>query len=140
MIVVLVISWLRFFSYFLVVSAISKVTITLFSMLRETLSFMIILVCYLTLMTTIFATLFRDVNTEDALPYHSLAPTFREMTNYFTGNYEAKSMANFNTSHSVIYITHVVISFIFLMNYLVAILTTVYEIMIKNGDFYAIEY
>lgn len=61
MIVVLVISWLRFFSYFLTVSAISKVTITLFSMLKETLSFLIILGCYLILMTTIFATLFRDV-------------------------------------------------------------------------------
>lgn len=99
-------------------------------MLKETLSFMVILICYLLLMTTIFATLFRDVNTDDASPYKSLSTSFREMTNYFVGNYATKSMANFNTSHSVIYMTHVIISFIFLMNYLVAILTTVYEIMI----------
>ena len=63
MIVVLVISWLRFFSYFLVISIISKVTLTLFMMLKETLNFMLILGCYLVLMTTIFATLFRDANT-----------------------------------------------------------------------------
>ena len=49
-------------------------------------------------------------------------------------------MANYNTSHSILTIVHVIISNIFLMNYLVAILTTVYEIMIKNGDFYSIEY
>lgn len=49
-------------------------------------------------------------------------------------------MKNYNTSHSVLYMSHVIISNIFLMNYLIAILTTVYEIMIKNGDFYAIEY
>jgi hypothetical protein len=34
MIMVLIISWLRFFSYFLVVSKISKITLTLFMMLR----------------------------------------------------------------------------------------------------------
>ena len=87
MIVVLVISWLRFFSYFLVINNISKVTITLFSMLRETLSFMIILGCYLALMTTIFATLFRDVPTEDAENYKGLILAFREMIDYFLANF-----------------------------------------------------
>lgn len=109
-------------------------------MLKETLSFMIILTCYLFLMTTIFATLFRDVPTEDAKPYKTLTSTFREMIDYFLANYEVKDMANFNTSHSVLVMVHVIISFVFLMNYLVAILTTVYEIMYENGDFYAIEY
>lgn len=49
-------------------------------------------------------------------------------------------MGNYATSHSILTIIHVVISNIFLLNYLVAILTTVYEIMVKNGDFYAMEY
>ena len=66
MIIVLVISWLRFFSYFLVIKSVSKVTITLFYMLYETVSFMVILVSYLILMTTVFATMFRDVGTPDA--------------------------------------------------------------------------
>jgi hypothetical protein len=66
MILVLVISWLRFFSYFLVIKSVSKVTITLFYMLYETVSFLVILSFYLILMTTVFATMFRDVPTDDA--------------------------------------------------------------------------
>jgi hypothetical protein len=46
MIVVLIISWLRFFSYFLVVNIISKVTLTLFMMLKEAIVFLLILGCY----------------------------------------------------------------------------------------------
>ena len=91
-------------------------------------------------MTTIFATLFRDVPTEDAIPYKSLTSTFREMIDYFLANYAIKQMGNYTTSHSILVMIHVIISNIFLLNYLVAILTTVYEIMIKNGDFYSIEY
>lgn len=134
------ISWLRYFSYFLVIRLISKLTITLFSMIKETVSFLIILSCYLILLTTVFATLFRDVETDDASAYQSMSRSFREMTTYFIGAYEGKEMANFTTSHSILYMAHVLISNIFLKNYLIAILTTVYNIMINNGDFYAIEY
>ncbi len=109
-------------------------------MIKETISFLIILSCYLILLTTIFATLFRDVETDDANAYHTLTSSFREMTTYFIGAYEGKEMANFTTSHSLLYMVHVIISNIFLKNYLIAILTTVYNIMINNGDFYAIEY
>lgn len=66
MIVVLVISWLRFFSYFLIITSVAKVTITLFYMLYECVSFMVILTSYLILMTTVFTTMFRDATTPDA--------------------------------------------------------------------------
>lgn len=62
------------------------------------------------------------------------------MIDYFFANYTDKDMGNYETSHSILVIIHVVISNIFLLNYLVAILTTVYDIMIRNGDFYSIEY
>jgi hypothetical protein len=140
MIVVLIFSWLRFFSYFLILNHISKVTLTLFMMLKETLFFLLVLGCYLVILTTIFATLFRDVETTDAESYHELSTTFRALIDYFLANYTNKEMGNYNTSHSVLVIIHVVISNIFLLNFLIAILTTVYEIMIRNGDFYAIEY
>ena len=141
MILVLIISWLRFFSYFLVMNKISKITLTLFMMLKETLNFMLILGCYMVLMTTVFATLFRDAETEDAVSdYHSLFTTLRALVDYFLANFPPKDMGNFNTSHSILYIVHVTISNIFLLNFLVAILQAVYDIMIKNGDFYAIEY
>ena len=49
-------------------------------------------------------------------------------------------MGNYNTSFSVLVIVHIIISNMFLLNFLVAILTTVFDIMNRNGDFYAIEY
>ena len=138
---VLIISWLRFFLYFLVFRRISKITLTLFMMLKETIYFLMILGCYLILMATVFATLFRDTETEDAKrDYHSLAKTIRALIDYFLANYDVKEMANYNTSHSILYIVHVTISNIFLLNFLIAILQTVFEVMIKNGDFYAIKY
>jgi hypothetical protein len=66
MIVVLIVSWLRFFSYFLVIRNVSKITLTLFMMLKEAMNFMLILACYFIIMTTVFATLFKDADTDDA--------------------------------------------------------------------------
>jgi len=138
MIVVLIISWLRFFSYFLVFTHISKITLTLFMMLMETVYFMLVLGSYMLLMTTVFATLFRDCRTPDAVEsYSSFWVTLRSLIDYFLANYNVKDMGTFNASHSILYITHVTISNIFLLNYLVAILQSVYEIMIKNGDYYS---
>ena len=65
----------------------------------------------------------------------------RALIDYFLANFPVKEMSSkYNTSHSILYIIHVTISNIFLLNFLVAILQTVFDIMIKNGDFYAIEY
>jgi hypothetical protein len=120
---VLIISWLRFFSYFLVFSNISKITLTLFMMLKETLYFLLILGCYMALMTTVFATLFRDCETEDARQdYHSLYTTLRALLDYFLANFSVKDLGSYNLSHSILYICHVTISNIFLLNFLVAIL------------------
>lgn len=131
MILVLMISWFRFFSYFLVISHVSKITLTLFMMLRETVFFMVILSCYLMLMTTVFATLFRDTETNDAVhDYHSLFTTLRALVDYFLANFSVKDLGNYNLSHSILYIAHVTISNIFLLNFLVAILQTVFDIMI----------
>ena len=66
--------------------------------------------------------------------------TMRDLIDYFLANFSAKELGNYNTSHSILYITHVTISNIFLLNFLVAILQSVYDIMFLNGDFYAIEY
>lgn len=76
-------------------------------------------------MATIWTTLFRNSNSEDASDYSSIFLTLRSLFDYTTGNYSPKEMGNYNTSFSVLYITHTVISSIFLMNYLIAILQTV---------------
>jgi hypothetical protein len=58
MIGVLIISWLRFFSYFLVITSISRITMSMLEIINQTIAFMMIFGCYFALMITIFATLF----------------------------------------------------------------------------------
>ena len=63
-IAVVLVSWLRFFSYFLVIRNISKLMMTLVQMLYDTLSFIFLVICYMTVATTIFSTLFGNANPE----------------------------------------------------------------------------
>ena len=72
MIGTLVVSWIRFFSYFLVIQHIAKITLTLFRMIFETMYFLLITVCYLMLMTTVFCILFRDVNPDENPEFQDL--------------------------------------------------------------------
>jgi hypothetical protein len=58
MLLVLTVSWLRFFSYYLVVRSISKLLLTLIEMIGDTLSFLFIVSCFILIMSSIFATLY----------------------------------------------------------------------------------
>ena len=64
MIVVLIVSWLRFFIYFLIVREISKMLLTIYEMLADTMSFIFIVVCYLLIVASVFTTLYQDVNVD----------------------------------------------------------------------------
>lgn len=58
MIFVLISSWIRFFIYFLVVRDISKMLLTIYEMLADTLSFIFIVVCYFIIVASVFTTLY----------------------------------------------------------------------------------
>lgn len=60
-IAVVIVSWLRFFGYFLVIKTISKLLSTLIKMIIDALSFILIVSSYLLLMASIFTTLFGGV-------------------------------------------------------------------------------
>jgi len=62
MIIVLLVTWLRFFAYFLVIRQISKLLLTLISMITDTLSFLFIFTCFVVLMASVFSTLYQDTN------------------------------------------------------------------------------
>jgi hypothetical protein len=62
MLVVLSVSWLRFFSYFLVVRSISKLLLTIMEMIGDTMSFLFIVACFILIMSSVFATLYQDTN------------------------------------------------------------------------------
>lgn len=58
--------------------------------------------------------------------YGNLAKTARDLFDYSLGEYDEKEMGNHQISHSVLYMIHAVITHVFLINYLVAILSNVY--------------
>ena len=57
-ILVVIIGWLRFFSYFLIIKFISKLLMTLARMISDTMSFLFITVCYMLVAATVFMMLF----------------------------------------------------------------------------------
>lgn len=129
---VLVVSWLRYFSYFLLIKPVSKLFMTLIQMLRDTISFMFIMASYLLLAASIFSTLFQA---QDQDKYGSFSTSFRTMFDYTLGEYEQEDLEQNNDSHDNLMMAHIVISNIFLLNFLIAILSTVYIAMRVIGDF-----
>lgn len=67
--------------------------------------------------------------------YGSMSQSYRTMFDYTLGNYEREEIERNNFSHSMLLMTHVLISNIFLLNYLIAILSTVYASMRIVGEF-----
>jgi len=58
MVLVLAVTWLRFFVYFLVVRSISKLILTLVAMVGDTLSFLFLMVCFIIIVSSVFTTLY----------------------------------------------------------------------------------
>ena len=132
MICVTLVSWMRFFSFFLVIRIVSKLLHTLIKMLIDTFSFMFLICCYLVITGTMFTTLFQI---PDPDKYGSITLSIRVLFDAFLGGYTYINNPNYRMSFSILMMTHVFISNIFLLNYLVAILATVYEMMIDLGEF-----
>lgn len=132
MIVIVIMSWIRFFSYFLIIKSISKLLMTLVRMIQDTVSFMFIVCCFLLISSSIFTTLFQGAAPE---MYGSMTLSLRTLFDAMLGNYNQIEVKAFELSHSVLLICHLLVANIFLLNYLIAILSTVYELMMEKGDF-----
>lgn len=120
--IVLIISWLRFFSYFLVINLISRLTITFIRMLKEAFPFIIIIACYMILMTTVFSTLFNSANPDEVDEYSTVGKTLITLLHYMVAKFEDKDMGNFQTSYTLLYMFHVIISNVFMVNFIAAII------------------
>ena len=127
-----IVIWLRFFGYFLIIRQISKLIMTLLRMIIDTMSFIFILGCDMILAATVFTTLFQTTMPNN---YGELSLSIRTLFDAFMGAYAYSDDPSFKMSNSILTMVHVFISNIFLLNYLVAILSTVYEIMQEEGEF-----
>jgi hypothetical protein len=79
---VTLVSWLRFFSFFLVIRQISKLLHTLFRMLSDTLGFIFLISCYFTMAATGFTTFFQQIEPEN---FGSVTLSLKTLYNAFIG-------------------------------------------------------
>ena len=130
--VAIVFTWIRFFAYLLLIKPVSVLLLTLLKMLKEIISFCFILLCYTLFISSVFTTLFGGLAPDS---YGSMTISMRTMFDLMLANYNHQDLGKSDTSHSILLIFHLVVSNVFLLNFLIAILSSVYEIMIKVGDF-----
>jgi len=133
MIFVLCLTWLRFFTYFLVVKLISQLLLTLLTMIWDTLSFMFLVGCFILIMASIYTTLFQNVNPE---LYGGFGLTSRALFDSTLGNFElGEGNGDRELTHTILTIGTVFFSNVMLLNYLIAILSTTYNNMRETGIF-----
>jgi Ion transport protein len=131
-IAVVIVSWLRFFGYFLVVRSVSKLLNTLMRMIKDAISFILIVSSYLVLMSTVFTTLFQSAMPEK---YPDISTSLRSLYDAMLGAYEYTDNESHLISDSILTMIHTFLANVFLLNFLVAILSTVYEVMMEHGEF-----
>jgi len=147
-IAVVIVGWMRFFAYFLIIQFISKLLMTLIRMITDTLSFLFIAVCYMLLASTVFMMLFAsptkaqrealELKGEESTGVSNYDSYFYAMRTVFDGMlavYSYEIQEEYGISYSIFTVTHVFIINIFLLNYLVAILSMVYNEMHERGEF-----
>lgn len=126
MVLVLVVTWLRFFVYFLVVRKISKLILTLVAMIGDTLSFLFLVCCFILITASVFTTLYQESSPEK---FNNLTLTIRTLYDAALGNYDYDIPPEREISYTALLVTYVFFSNIMLLNFLIAILSTTYEMM-----------
>jgi hypothetical protein len=71
----------------------------------------------------------------DPEEYGLLSLSMQTLFSSFIGNYVYIDDENYKISGTVMVTAHLIISNIFLLNFLIAILSTVYEKMMEEGEF-----
>ncbi len=84
-------SWIRFFSYLLVNRHISPLLNTLFRMIIDTFYFLVILLCYMAVMSSVFETLFIDVDNPN---FGTFIISFRSLFSAMMGDFTYDNSGN----------------------------------------------
>lgn len=124
-------SWYRFITFLIVLPSMSKLILTLINMVSAAVWFLLLTLIYLAIVTPIFAILFQ----EDSIVYVDNIAVARTLFDAMLGNYGYSVSGDEKYKHITALILHIFISNIFLLNYLIAILSTVYEVMNEQGQF-----
>lgn len=128
-----IVSWTRFIFFFFVISSMSKLLLTLQEMIKACLNFLVIAICYMLIMAMILGVLFQ----EQTVNYYDTIITLLTLWDtVLTGAFQAlpPDSPYFN-ENNILYVIHVIIGNVYLTNYLIALVSTVYENLIPKGDF-----
>ena len=129
---VLVSAWFRFFFYFLVIEQISKLLLTLYKMIADTMAFVFIVACVILVMASIFTTLYQDYNQDH---YASLRLSIVTLFDAAMAVYSYDNMGRREQSHTYLMIFITFFFNVLLMNYIIAILSTTYQNQREAGIF-----
>lgn len=132
MVLVLVVTWLRFFVYFLVVRKVSKLILTLVAMIGDTLSFLFLACCFILICASVFTTLYQEAQPSK---FNNLTLTIRTLYDALLGTYDYEMSPEREVSYTVLLMAYIFFANIMLLNFLIAILSTTYEIMQQDGVF-----
>lgn len=124
--------WLKPVVLFLVVPSISKMLITLIFMLQDVGAFLVIMIIYIVALTQIFSTLLQDTAPQFSTLFYSVRTTFDTMIGVYA--YEGTT-SGWEIIFSGLMILNLFFIFILLLNFMVAILSTTYGVMLEQGQF-----
>jgi hypothetical protein len=126
------VQFMRFFLFYLIINSVSKMLLTLIYMVLDTIAFTMLNATYLIIMCSVFTTFFQDQAPD---VYGSLSITFRMMFETTAASYSYQKMGSMEFIHIGLMALNVFIGNILLLNYLVAIMSTTYGLMLESGSF-----
>jgi hypothetical protein len=124
---ILILNWIRSVLFFLCFRMSATLIVTLVYMIYETFYFLIIFLCYLLIMTTVFYMIFGGVNYNDL---KNIGLALNWIYDATMGSISHPSdLGIYDLVHRFFLALHVLASNLILLNYLVAILSTVYNLL-----------
>lgn len=100
-------------------------------MLGSATTFLFIIAMYLLIVSSVAVTLFQEAS----ITYSSMPYAIRTMFDAMMGTYQFDVKESYLVPHTIFMMLHIFFANVFMLNYLVAILSTVYEQMMEKGDF-----
>ena len=129
---VVIIAWARFFFMFLLISILSPLLHMLYNMISQTIAFLTIMCCYLLIAASVFFTLYVDVKPSE---FGTFPLTIRSLLCAMLDYPDLTGFQSREQSFSILIHIHIFIAAVLLLNFLIAILSSVYEMTKQDGDF-----
>ena len=134
MLMIVFISWYRICVIMLVEEKLSVLIMTIIEMLTAGLNFFAMLIYYFVIMSVIFMGIFANSHGEI---YSTMVMSVKKMFDYMMASYgwEERESTSMDILHTIFVIIHIYVACIFMLNYLIAILSDVFGRMQEQAMF-----